>query len=185
MIVLVLQCAMVPNRLPTLSCFPSPQLLAVAITLGLSGLGKYRSADIIYSIADVGIGTRSIFRTDYGHTEVAAHFGNGQSIVDYDAARYLTTFIILDPREYCISTKEFIVDEEGKLSGLNTGLFICWFSQISAHSFRQFVWNGLKTVVDVGRWRKFRDLRNSSPLNSYSSHWASWDPNLMSLRVLV
>jgi len=42
-----------------------------------------------------------IFRTDYGHTEVAAHFGN-------------------DPREYCISTKEFVVDEEGKLKGLNT-----------------------------------------------------------------
>ncbi|KAK7023963.1 glutamate synthase [Favolaschia claudopus] len=42
-----------------------------------------------------------IFRTDYGHTEVAAHFGN-------------------DPREYCISTKEFVVDDEGKLKGLNT-----------------------------------------------------------------
>lgn len=42
-----------------------------------------------------------VFRTDYGHTEVAAHFGN-------------------DPREYCISTKEFTVDEEGKLQGLNT-----------------------------------------------------------------
>ncbi|KAJ6505126.1 hypothetical protein C8R45DRAFT_923423 [Mycena sanguinolenta] len=34
-----------------------------------------------------------IFRTDYGHTEVAAHFGN-------------------DPREYCISTKEFVVDAD-------------------------------------------------------------------------
>jgi len=42
-----------------------------------------------------------IFRTDYGHTEVAAHFGN-------------------DPREYCISTKEFVVDDEGNLKGLNT-----------------------------------------------------------------
>lgn len=42
-----------------------------------------------------------IFRTDYGHTEVAAHFGN-------------------DPREYCISTKEFVVDDNGKLLGLNT-----------------------------------------------------------------
>ncbi|VDC05998.1 unnamed protein product [Peniophora sp. CBMAI 1063] len=42
-----------------------------------------------------------IFRTDYGHTEVAAHFGN-------------------DPREYCISTKEFVLDAEGKLQGLNT-----------------------------------------------------------------
>jgi len=42
-----------------------------------------------------------IFRTDYGHTEVAAHFGN-------------------DPREYCISTKEFVLDDGGKLKGLNT-----------------------------------------------------------------
>ncbi|PPQ78537.1 hypothetical protein CVT25_011809 [Psilocybe cyanescens] len=42
-----------------------------------------------------------IFRTDYGHTEVAAHFGN-------------------DPREYCISTKDFVLDDEGKLRGLNT-----------------------------------------------------------------
>ncbi|KAK2467028.1 hypothetical protein APHAL10511_001286 [Amanita phalloides] len=42
-----------------------------------------------------------IFRTDYGHTEVAAHFGN-------------------DPREYCISTKEFVLDDEGKLKGLKT-----------------------------------------------------------------
>jgi len=25
-----------------------------------------------------------------------------------------------DPREYCISTKEFILDDEGKLKGLNT-----------------------------------------------------------------
>ncbi|KAF9239590.1 NADPH-dependent glutamate synthase [Melanogaster broomeanus] len=42
-----------------------------------------------------------IFRTDYGHTEVAAHFGN-------------------DPREYSISTKEFVLDDNGKLKGLNT-----------------------------------------------------------------
>ncbi|KAI9466246.1 NADPH-dependent glutamate synthase [Lactarius psammicola] len=42
-----------------------------------------------------------IFRTDYGHTEVAAHFGK-------------------DPREYSISTKDFVVDEDGKLQGLNT-----------------------------------------------------------------
>jgi len=42
-----------------------------------------------------------IFRTDYGHTEVAAHFGK-------------------DPREYCISTKDFVVNQDGKLEGLNT-----------------------------------------------------------------
>jgi hypothetical protein len=45
-----------------------------------------------------------IFRADYGHTEVAAHFGN-------------------DPREYCISTKNFVVDEDNMLKGLNTGMF--------------------------------------------------------------
>ena len=27
----------------------------------------------------------------------------------------------IDPREYCISTKEFIADEEGRLKGLQTG----------------------------------------------------------------
>ncbi|KAI0341760.1 NADPH-dependent glutamate synthase [Trametopsis cervina] len=42
-----------------------------------------------------------IFRTDYGHSEVAAHFGD-------------------DPREYSISTKDFVIDDEGKLKGLNT-----------------------------------------------------------------
>jgi NADPH-dependent glutamate synthase beta subunit-like oxidoreductase len=26
-----------------------------------------------------------------------------------------------DPREYCISTKDFVVDDDGKLQGLNTG----------------------------------------------------------------
>jgi len=42
-----------------------------------------------------------IFRTDYGHAEVAAHFGN-------------------DPREFCISTKDFVMDEDGNVKGLNT-----------------------------------------------------------------
>lgn len=42
-----------------------------------------------------------IFRADYGHTEVAAHFGN-------------------DPREYSISTKNFILNEDNQLTGLNT-----------------------------------------------------------------
>jgi glutamate synthase (NADPH/NADH) len=50
-----------------------------------------------------------IFRTDYGHTEVAAHFGS-------------------DPREYCISTKEFVLDDEGKLKGLNTGMGPIFYS---------------------------------------------------------
>jgi len=42
-----------------------------------------------------------IFRVDYGHTEVASHFGK-------------------DPREYCISTKDFTMDDEGNLTGLHT-----------------------------------------------------------------
>jgi glutamate synthase (NADPH/NADH) len=43
-----------------------------------------------------------IKRTDYGHAEVIAHWGN-------------------DPREYCISTTDFVKDEEtGKLKGVNT-----------------------------------------------------------------
>lgn len=29
-------------------------------------------------------------------------------------------FIIVDPREFCISTKDFVLDEQGKLCGLNT-----------------------------------------------------------------
>ncbi|KIY43623.1 NADPH-dependent glutamate synthase [Fistulina hepatica ATCC 64428] len=54
-----------------------------------------------------------IFRTDYGHTEVAAHFGN-------------------DPREYCISTKDFVVDENGKLRGLNT-VRVEWTKDSNGH----------------------------------------------------
>ena len=41
------------------------------------------------------------FKVDYGHAEVAAQFGS-------------------DPREYCISTKNFVKDDEGNLTGLNT-----------------------------------------------------------------
>ncbi|VVT55756.1 uncharacterized protein SAPINGB_P004722 [Magnusiomyces paraingens] len=42
-----------------------------------------------------------IFRVDYGHTEVAAHYGQ-------------------DPREYCILSKEFVGDEEGNVKGIKT-----------------------------------------------------------------
>ncbi|KIR41148.1 glutamate synthase (NADPH/NADH) [Cryptococcus deuterogattii 99/473] len=41
------------------------------------------------------------FRTDYGHAEVQAHFGH-------------------DPRKYCMATKRFVVDDDGKLKGLDT-----------------------------------------------------------------
>jgi glutamate synthase (NADPH/NADH) small chain len=42
-----------------------------------------------------------IFRVDYGHAEAAAKFGD-------------------DPREFCISTSEFIADENGHVKGLRT-----------------------------------------------------------------
>lgn len=43
-------------------------------------------------------------KTDYGHAEVMANFGGK------------------DPRQYCISTKRFVLDDEGKLKGLDTVL---------------------------------------------------------------
>ena len=42
-----------------------------------------------------------VFRVDYGHTEVAEHYGK-------------------DPREYSILSKEFVGDEEGNVKGINT-----------------------------------------------------------------
>ncbi|KAK9476289.1 hypothetical protein V1514DRAFT_322282 [Lipomyces japonicus] len=42
-----------------------------------------------------------IFRVDYGHSEVVAHYGK-------------------DPREYCIMSKEFVSDGEGNVKGINT-----------------------------------------------------------------
>lgn len=42
-----------------------------------------------------------IFRVDYGHSEVAAHYGN-------------------DPRQYSILSKEFVDDGEGKVKGIRT-----------------------------------------------------------------
>ncbi|BGP36122.1 glutamate synthase [NADH] [Rhodotorula kratochvilovae] len=42
-----------------------------------------------------------VFRTDYGHSEVATHSGK-------------------DPREYSISTKEFVAGPDGRIAGVNT-----------------------------------------------------------------
>ncbi|KAF5100865.1 hypothetical protein D0Z03_000717 [Geotrichum reessii] len=42
-----------------------------------------------------------IFRVDYGHSEVTAHYGK-------------------DPREYCILSKEFVGDENGNVKGIKT-----------------------------------------------------------------
>jgi len=36
-----------------------------------------------------------------------------------------------DPREYCISTKEFVLDDGGNLKGLNTGIFHVQFQLFS------------------------------------------------------
>ncbi|MDX1947952.1 MAG: glutamate synthase subunit beta [Pirellulaceae bacterium] len=42
-----------------------------------------------------------IYRTDYGHQEVAAKFGD-------------------DPRTYCVMSKEFVGDEQGQVAGIRT-----------------------------------------------------------------
>ncbi|ODQ81455.1 hypothetical protein BABINDRAFT_159742 [Babjeviella inositovora NRRL Y-12698] len=42
-----------------------------------------------------------VFRVDYGHAEVAEHYGK-------------------DPREYCILSKEFIGDDNGNVTGIKT-----------------------------------------------------------------
>jgi len=42
-----------------------------------------------------------IYRVDYGHTEVKTHMGK-------------------DPREYCVMSKEFVDNGEGKVKGINT-----------------------------------------------------------------
>ncbi|KAI9316069.1 hypothetical protein BX666DRAFT_2028300 [Dichotomocladium elegans] len=42
-----------------------------------------------------------VFRVDYGHAEVQAHFGR-------------------DPREYCVLSKEFVSDEDGNVRGIKT-----------------------------------------------------------------
>ena len=38
------------------------------------------------------------------------------------AINNLISYSSIDPREYCISTKDFVLDDEGKLQGLNTGM---------------------------------------------------------------
>ncbi|KAG1151514.1 hypothetical protein G6F38_001223 [Rhizopus arrhizus] len=42
-----------------------------------------------------------VFRVDYGHSEVQAHFGK-------------------DPREYCVLSKEFVSDGQGNIKGIKT-----------------------------------------------------------------
>lgn len=49
--------------------------------------------------------------------------------VGHPRARFMAE-LFPDPREYCISTKEFVLDDSGKLKGLNTGVYL---AQISCH----------------------------------------------------
>lgn len=81
-----------------------------------------------------------IFRTDYGHTEVAAHFGS-------------------DPREYCISTKEFVVDDEGKLKGLNTGMQ------------RKFYWGNYEGTLIYSRSSRRMDQRQRRKVEDGGGSW--------------
>lgn len=88
----------------------------VKITLGPNGRGTYANTN--YDTSRYSRGSR-IFRTDYGHSEVAAHFGDGKR--KYSHHQLLVAhYSHLDPREYSISTKDFVIDDEGKLKGLNT-----------------------------------------------------------------
>lgn len=71
----VLRCVTVLARSSTLSCCPDLLSPEDAITLGPNGRGKQPVTTLWFEI-DLNLLFR-IFRTDYGHTEVAAHFGNG------------------------------------------------------------------------------------------------------------
>lgn len=72
-IVLELQCGMELVASPISNYCPSHRRNVPGTTHGLNGLGK------LYQTAVTAICSLfcRIFRTDYGHSEVAAHFGNG------------------------------------------------------------------------------------------------------------
>lgn len=72
-IVLELQCGMELVASPTSNYCPSHRRNVPTITHGLNGLG---TLDQTTATAICSLFYR-IFRTDYGHSEVAAHFGNG------------------------------------------------------------------------------------------------------------
>lgn len=72
MIALELLFVMEPSLLPTSNSCQFQLLSEGEIIRGHNGRGK--KLNVVDSIADI---IPRIFRTDYGHTEVAAHFGNG------------------------------------------------------------------------------------------------------------
>ena len=76
MIALVRQCVMARSPLSISSYCHGHQLPEVGTTHGPNGQGTL----IISMRQDETDFFFRIFRTDYGHTEVAAHFGNGKSI---------------------------------------------------------------------------------------------------------
>lgn len=57
----------------------------------------------------------------------------------------------LDPREYCISTKDFVVDEDGKLAGLNTGILP--IRSLSKHLLMFHIVRVEWTKESGGRWK--------------------------------
>lgn len=70
------QCVMVPSLLLTLSCCHARLHLGGETTHGPNTLGTSQCWCFSY-VPLLNHLYRSIFRTDYGHTEVAAHFGQG------------------------------------------------------------------------------------------------------------
>jgi len=59
-----------------------------------------------------------------------------------------------DPREYCISTKEFSTDEEGKLKGLQTGGLPSFFFSLTSHSAFHLHTARVEWTKDSGgRWK--------------------------------
>jgi glutamate synthase (NADPH/NADH) len=60
----------------------------------------------------------------------------------------------IDPREYCISTKEFLLDEQGKLSGLNTGACHVYSGDLTFISWTlRFTVRVEWTKDSGGRWK--------------------------------
>lgn len=62
-----------------------------------------------------------------------------------------------------------MVDEDGKLTGLNTGkclllVIVGWPNSVGM----QCEWNGPKTVAAGGRWKRYQGLRSFSLRNSFS-----------------
>ena len=58
-----------------------------------------------------------------------------------------------DPREYCISTKQFFADDEGKLKGLQTGKLLSLIPPRRSLSFPLYTARVEWTKDSGGRWK--------------------------------